>query len=67
MAEFTNKCTQQEATEENNNPQVCVPASGVRHRPLKRKSIEGTFVNKKIEKRRTNVYKTACRFGKATT
>ena len=58
MAEFTNKHTQQEMTEENNNPQVCVPASSVRHRLLKRKNIEGIFVNKKLKKGRANVYKT---------
>ena len=58
-AEFSNKCTQQEVTEENTNPQVFVPESGVRLRPLKRKSgIEGKFVNKKLKKGRANVYKT---------
>ena len=30
--------------EENNNPQVFVLDSGVRHRPSKRKSTEGPFV-----------------------
>ena len=50
----------QEGTEENTNPQVFVPASGVRHRPLKRKSsMEGKFVNKKkLKKGRANLYKT---------
>ena len=46
-------------TEENNSPQVFVPASGVRHRAYKRKNIKGTFVNKnKWKKGRDNVYKT---------
>ena len=59
MAEFSNKYNQQEVTEENVNPQVLVPASGVRHRPLKRKSdIEGRFVNRKLKKGRANIYKT---------
>ena len=58
--EFTNKHTQQEVTRENNNLQVFLQASGVRHRPLKRKSsIEGTLVNKKkLKRRRANIYKT---------
>ena len=50
-AEFVNKHTWQEAAEEDKNPQVFVPASGVRHRLLKRKSTKGKFVNKtKLEK-----------------
>ena len=59
-AEFSNKHTGQEVTEKNTNPQVFVPASGARYRPLKRKSsIEGRFVNKKkLQKGRDNVYKT---------
>ena len=58
VAEFTNKHAQQEVIEENNNPQAFVPASGTRHKPLKRKSIEGTIVNKKrLKKGRKNVYK----------
>ena len=46
VAESTNKCTWYEVTKENNNLHVFVSASGARHRPLKRKSIEGKFVNK---------------------
>ena len=59
VAEFTSKHVWQELTEENNNPQVFVPASGVRHRLMKRKHIERTFVNrKKLKKGRGNAYKT---------
>ena len=48
-----------EVAEQHNNPQVFVQASGVRYRSSKRKSIEGTFVNKKkLKIGRTNVYKT---------
>ena len=47
VAEFTNKCTWWEVTEENNHAQLFVPGSGVRQRLLKRKNIEGIFVNKK--------------------
>ena len=32
VTEFTNKCAWQETIEENNNPQVFVPASGVQGR-----------------------------------
>ena len=38
-------------SEENSNPQVSVPSSGVRHRPSKRKSIGGTAVNKNKSKK----------------
>ena len=59
VVEFTNKHTQQDVTEENINPQVFVPDSGVRHRPLKSKITEWTFVNKKkLKKGRDNIYKT---------
>ena len=58
VAEFINKHAQQEVAKENNNPQVFLQASGVRHRPLKRKSIEGAFVNNKLKKGRANVYQT---------
>ena len=44
--QFTNMWTWKEATEENNNPQVFVPASVASHRPLERESIEGTLVKK---------------------
>ena len=59
-AELSNKHGQQEATEENTNPQVFVPASGVRHRLLKAKTgIEEKFLNnKKPKKGRANAYKT---------
>ena len=69
MADFTNKCTWQEATEENNNPEIFVPGSGVRHRPLKSKSIEGTFVNKKENEERKGqcIQNCAYKFGKTTT
>ena len=44
-AEYSNMHAQQEATEENTNPQVFVPASGVRHRLFKTKTgIEGKFL-----------------------
>ena len=57
VAEFTNTCSWQEVTKEKNNSQVYVPAIGVGHRPLKRKSsIKGTFINKKkMKKSRANI------------
>ena len=60
IVEFSNKHAWQEATEKNINPQIFVPASDVRHRPLKTEtSIEGKFVNKKkLKKGRVNVYET---------
>ena len=59
VAEFSNKHAWHEVMKENTNPQVFLPASGVRHRLLKRRSgIEGKFVKKKQKKGRTNVYKT---------
>ena len=52
MAEFTNKHAHSKAIEENTNPQVFVPSSGARHRPVKTKtSIEGTFVWKRKQKK----------------
>ena len=58
VAKFTNTCAQYRAAEQNNNPQIRMQASGVKHRPLKRKSIEWTFVHKnKLKKGRGNVYK----------
>ena len=54
----------QEVKEVNTKPQVFVPASGVRYRPLKRKSgIEGQFVIKKWRKEGSNY---ACMFVKVT-
>ena len=59
VTEFTNKHTWHEVAKENKNPQVFVLASSVRYMLLKRKSIEGTFVNKKeLKKGRANVHKT---------
>ena len=58
VVEFNNMHTWQEVTEENRNPEVSVPASGVRHGPLRRKcGIEGQFVNKKLKKGRATVIK----------
>ena len=45
-AEFGDMSARQEAREEKNNPQVFAPCSGVRHRPSKKKNIEGSFVTK---------------------
>ena len=58
--EFSNRHAWHAATKENTNPQVFVPASGVRHRLLKTKTgMEGKFLNKKkMKKERANVYKT---------
>ena len=45
VAEFSNECSHHKAIEENTNPQVFVPCSGARQRPVKTKTgIEGTFV-----------------------
>ena len=53
--------------EEQQYPQVFVPASGVRNRPLKRKNIERTFINKNNWKRRSQcIQNYACRFGSTT-
>ena len=46
IAECGDKYVRQEAREENNNPQVFVPGSGVRYGPPRGKSIEGPFVPK---------------------
>ena len=45
MAEFSNKHAHSKVIEENTNPQVFVPSSGARHRPVKTKTgKEGTFL-----------------------
>ena len=64
VAQIVNKLTWQE----NNNPHVIMLASGVRHRPLKRRNREGTFVNKNKLKKGSvkSIQKYACRFGKTT-
>ena len=50
--EFNNEDACSAALEENTNPQVFVPSSGTRHRPVKtKKGIEGTFVQKKKQKK----------------
>ena len=47
-AGFNNNDACSAALQENTNPQVFVPSSGARHRPVKTKTgIEGTFVQKK--------------------
>ena len=51
-AEFNNNDAHSTALQENTNPQVFVPSSGTRHRPVKTKTaIEGTSVQKKKQKK----------------
>ena len=57
VAEFAKKHARQEVSEENNNKQLFVQDSVTRHRPSERKSIEGTFANKKVKKGRVKVYR----------
>ena len=52
--EFNNNDAHSAALQENTNPQVFVPSSGARHRPVKTKTgIQGAFVQKKIQKKST--------------
>ena len=44
--ELVDKSARQQVREENNNPELFVWDSGVRHRPSKMKSIEGSFITK---------------------
>ena len=55
VAEFSHKHACNEALEENTNPQVFVPSSCARHRPVNTKTgIGGTFVQKKKQKAAVN-------------
>ena len=50
--EFNSKDFYSAALQENASPQVFVPSSGARHRPVKTKTgIEGTFVQKKKQQK----------------
>ena len=54
VAEFNNDATHSAALQENTNPQVFIPSSGTRHRPVKtRTSIQGAFIQKKKQKKTT--------------
>ena len=55
VAEFNSNDTCSAALQENTNPQVFIPSSGTRHRPVKAKtSIQGgAFVQKKKQKKTT--------------
>ena len=56
---FNNNNTCSAALQENTNPQVFIPSSGARHRPVKTKtSIQSAFVQKKKPKK-TTVKKTS--------
>ena len=53
-AEFTNSEVHAVALRENKNPEVFIPSSGARHRPVKTKtSIQGEYVRKKKQKKTT--------------
>ena len=56
---FNNNDAGSVSLQENTNPQVLIPSSGARHRPVKTKtSIQGSFVQKKKQKK-TTVKKTS--------
>ena len=53
-AEFNNSEACSAALQENTNPQVFIPSSGTRHRPVKTKtSMQGAFVQRKKQKKTT--------------
>ena len=53
-AEFNNNEARSAALHENTNPEIFIPSSGVRHRPVKTKtSIQGKNVQKKKQKKTT--------------
>ena len=57
--EFNNNEACSTALHENTNPQIFIPSSGARHRPVKTKtSIQGKYVQKKKQKK-TTVKKTS--------
>ena len=57
--EFNNNEAHSAALHENTNPQIFIPSSGARHRPVKTKtSIQGEYVQKKKQKK-TTVKKTS--------
>ena len=58
-AEFNNDEACSAALHENTNPEIFIPSSGARHRPVKTKtSIQGKYVQKKKQKK-TTVKKTS--------
>ena len=58
-AKFNNNEAHSIALHENTNPQIFIPSSGARHRPVKTKtSIQGEYVQKKKQKK-TTVKKTS--------
>ena len=58
-AEFNNNEAHSMALHENTNPDIFIPSSGARHRPVKTKtSIQGEYVWKKKQKK-TTVKKTS--------
>ena len=51
---FNNNEARSVAIQENTNPQIFIPSSGARHRPVKTKtSIQGEYVQKKKQKKTT--------------
>ena len=53
-AQFNNNEAHSVALQENTNPQIFIPSSGARHRPVKTKtSIQGEYVQKKKQKKTT--------------
>ena len=58
-AKFNNDKARSMALHENTNPEIFIPSSGARHRPVKTKtSIQGKYVQKKKQKK-TTVKKTS--------
>ena len=53
-AKFNNNEAHSVTLQENTNPQIFIPSSGARHRPVKTKtSIQGKYVQKKKQKKAT--------------
>ena len=54
-AKFNNNKAGSAALQENTSPQIFIPSSGARHRPVKTKtSIQGEYVQKKKETKENN-------------
>ena len=59
-AEFNNNKAHSMSLHENTNPEIFIPSSSARHRPVKTKtSIQGAYVQKKKQRKTTTVKKLA--------
>ena len=64
--EFNNNEACSVALQENTNPQIFIPSSGARHRPVKTKtSIQGKYVQKKKRNKRKQLSKKTSHIGLA--